>query len=102
MSETATTTAAPAAQNRAAVASVVSGVLAVVSFLLGDVSGGALFLVGAILGTAAIVAGVIGWRRARAGAPRGRAAVAGTLLGLLILAWLGIFGLLAALGLISP
>lgn len=96
-----TTGDAPTEQNRAAVASAVCGVLAVVSFALGDVSGGVLFLVGAILGASAIVAGIVGWRRARAGAPRRRTAVAGTLLGLVILAWFGIFGLLVALGVIS-
>jgi hypothetical protein len=100
MSEAATSHA-PTEQNGAAVTSAVCGVLAVVSFALGDVSGGVLFLVGAILGASAIVAGVIGWRRARAGAPRRRTAIAGTLLGMLILAWFGIFGLLVAFGVIS-
>ena len=94
-------TAAPAAENRMALASAVLGLLALASFLLGDISGGVLFLVGAVLGASAVAAGIAGWRRARTGAPRRRAAIAGTLLGLLILAWFGIFGFLVALGVVS-
>ena len=97
----AATTREPAVANKSAVASLVLGLLAVVSFLLGDASGGSLFLVGAILAVSAVVTGIRGWRRARAGAPRRRVAVAGMVLGLLILAWFGIFGLLSALGVIS-
>jgi hypothetical protein len=100
MSEAASSRA-PAAQNRTALASLGLGLLAVVSFLLGDVSGGVLFLVGAVSGAGALVSGIVGWRRARAGGPWRRAAIAGTLLGLLILAWFGIFGLLAAFGVIN-
>lgn len=100
MSEAAPTMA-PEAENRAALASLVLGLLAGVSFVFGDASGGALFLVGAILAAAAIAAGVAGRRRARAGAGRRYAAATGLLLGLLILAWFGIFGLLAALGVVN-
>ena len=99
MSEAATTQP-PTAQNRTALLSCVLGPLAVVFLLLGSLND-AFYLPGDVAGVAALVSGIVALRRVRAGAPRRRAAIAGTLLGSLLVAWFGILGLLVVLGVFS-
>ena len=89
-----------ARSNTAAIAGLAVAIVGAVVFFLGSVAD-ALWPVGAAIALVGVVLGFAGLRRAREGAPHRGIALAAVILGALIVAWLIVFLILAAAGVVD-